>query len=59
MTDKARIFIAALITALFLGAVSAAGLIAHHPAPVSAAASSPAPTTTLTQPTTWHEQEND
>ena len=37
MTDKARIRIAAAVTALFLAGVSAAGLVAHDHRPQSAA----------------------
>jgi hypothetical protein len=37
MTDKARIRIAASVTALFLAGISAAGLVAHDHRPQSAA----------------------
>jgi hypothetical protein len=37
MTDQLRMKVAALLTALFLGAVCAAGLLTHTPAPPVAA----------------------
>ena len=37
MTDKARIRIAAAVTALFLAGISAAGLVAHGHAPATTA----------------------
>ena len=40
MTEKVRIKIAALLTALFLGAVSAAGVLTHTHAPTVSASSS-------------------
>ena len=62
MTQKARIKIAAVITALFLAAISAAGLLSqsHLQTPVSAAAPVAAQTTSV-QPaaTTVHYQEHD
>jgi hypothetical protein len=47
MTDKARIRIAATVTALFLAGVSAAGLVAHDHRPQSAV---PAGTASITAP---------
>ena len=52
MTDKARIRIAAAVTALFLAGISAAGLVAHghlphSPAPATTAAIAP-PSTNAT-----------
>ena len=46
MTDKARIRIAATVTALFLAGISAAGLIAHDHRPQSAAPAAAAAITT-------------
>jgi hypothetical protein len=49
MTDKVRIKIAAVVTALFLGAACTAGVLTHaHPSTVSAA--SPARAVTVTPP---------
>jgi hypothetical protein len=42
MTDKARIKIAALVTALFLAGISTAGVALHKHAPVTAGAATPA-----------------
>jgi hypothetical protein len=50
MTEKVRIKIAALVTALFLGAVTTAGVLTHTHAPTVSAASS-AQTVTPAQPT--------
>jgi hypothetical protein len=50
MTEKARIKIAALVTALFLGAVCATGVLTHTHTPTVSAASS-AQTATPAQPT--------
>ena len=47
MTDKARIRIAATVTALFLAGISAAGLVAHGHQPQPAA---PATTAAITAP---------
>ena len=47
MTDKARIRIAAAVTALFLAGISAAGLVAHDHRPQTAA---PATTASLATP---------
>jgi len=63
MTDKARIKIAAALTALFLGAMSAAGIAvhsAHAPVPPPTAASSQAHGLGQPQPAlTWEEQGHD
>ena len=48
MTDRARIRIAAAITAVFLAGISAAGLAAHDHQPQ---ASTPAPATSTATPT--------
>jgi hypothetical protein len=37
MTDKLRLKVAALVTALFLGAVSTAGVLTHTPTPTVSA----------------------
>jgi hypothetical protein len=50
MTEKARIKIAALVTALFLGAVSTAGVLTHTHTPTVSAAGSPQ-SATPAQPT--------
>jgi len=67
MSDRTRISIAAAITALFLAAISAAGLITHHAAvrqptaaliqPASVAQSRPA--STPSQVLITHDQEHD
>jgi hypothetical protein len=49
MTDKARIRIAAAVTALFLAGISAAGLVAHDHRPQSTA---PATTAAIAPPST-------
>lgn len=62
MTQKARIKIAAVITALFLAAISAAGLLSQSrlQTPVSAAAPVAAQMTSVQPaPTTIHYQEHD
>jgi hypothetical protein len=42
MTDKARIKIATIVTALFLAGISTAGAVLHKHAPVRAGAATPA-----------------
>ena len=42
MTDKARIKIAAIVTALFLAGISTAGLALHKHEPATAGATTPA-----------------
>ncbi|HUO71132.1 MAG TPA: hypothetical protein VMU39_10170 [Solirubrobacteraceae bacterium] len=61
MTDKARLTIAAVITALFLAAISAAGLLAHSHLRTQAAVvpSSAQPTPATPVPTTTFHQEHD
>jgi hypothetical protein len=49
MTDKTRIKIAAAVTALFLGGISAAGLAARDDQPQAAATTAAQPSTTLDQ----------
>lgn len=49
MTERARIKIAALMTALFLGSVSTAGVLTHTPTP-TVSATSPAQAATAAQP---------
>jgi hypothetical protein len=39
MTDRARIAIAAIVTSLFLAAISTAGVLAHHSKPLAVSAS--------------------
>jgi hypothetical protein len=64
MTDKARIKIAAAVTAMFLGAVSAAGVMAHSngpstPATAVSQATAPRQPGSASQPNAtpgWHEQ---
>ncbi len=54
MTDRTRLTLAATLTALFLGAMSAGGLLSHaHSSPVAAPKSSLAPTAIT------HASEND
>ena len=48
MTDKARIKIATIVTALFLAGISTAGLTLHKHAPATAGAATPA--TAVQQP---------
>ena len=48
MTDKARIKIAAIVTALFLAGISTAGVALHKHPPVTAGATTPA--TAVQQP---------
>jgi hypothetical protein len=43
MTDKARIKIAAIVTALFLAGISNAGLALHKHEPATVGATTPAP----------------
>jgi len=43
MTHKTRITVAALVTAVFIGAMSAAGALTHSPASVAVAASHASP----------------
>jgi hypothetical protein len=50
MTERARIKIAALVTTLFLGAVSTAGVLTHTPTP-TVSATSPAQIATPGNPT--------
>ena len=50
MTDKARIKIAAIVTALFLAGISTAGVALHKHPPVTAGATTPA--TAVQQPAT-------
>jgi hypothetical protein len=67
MTDKARIKIAAAVTAMFLGAVSAAGVMAHSnrpstPAAAVSHATAPRQPGSTSQPNAaakWHEAEHD
>lgn len=63
MTDKARIKVAAVVTAIFLGAVSAAGVMAHSstpPTPATAVSATAAPgqshsANQSNATPTWHE----
>lgn len=59
MTDKARITIATAVTALFLAATSAAGLLAHsHTQPPAPAARPATAVQSVAAPTpTWHEND--
>ena len=50
MTDKARIKIATIVTALFLAGISTAGLALHKHEPATAGATTPA--TAVQQPAT-------
>ena len=43
MTHKTRITVAALVTAVFIGAMSAAGAVTHSPAPATVAANHASP----------------
>ncbi len=56
MNDKLRLAIAATVTALFLGAMSAGGLLSHAPSP-RAATSSPAQVTVIHTPISSHEND--
>ena len=66
MTDKARIRIAALVTALFLAAVSIAGVATRSREPSAATASPPAaavqqstPTSAVTQAASYEHEERE
>jgi hypothetical protein len=62
MTDKARIKIAAAVTALFLAGISAAGLATrdHQPQPATATSiARPAPTVAAEEPLNYAEREDD
>lgn len=50
MTDKARLTIAAIITTLFLAAISTAGVLAHHNNPPNAPASPASASTAVHAP---------
>jgi len=59
MTDRIRLTIAVLVTALFIGATSLAGLMAHRIAQPTQSLSAPAPAPAKVLHTTNWQQEND
>ena len=61
MTDRARLTIAAVVTALFLAAISAAGLFAHgHPqAPTATVPATAQPTSVQPAPAPTQYEEHD